>query len=337
MTRSHDRDRHGEGPLLLGVDGGATKTVALVADASGRVMGAARSGSSDIHSLSDPEHAIEHIVTAVTEATAQAGADPAGSVRVVFSLCGADWPEDFELYRLELARRLGLPDSPVVVNDAIGALRSGTDDGQGVSVVVGTGIAIGARGPGGPAGRSWHQGFWGEPSGAVELGRRALIAMIRAELGIDPPTAMTDPALALFGVESVEDLLHAITGLQGSGEEGQARLAPVLLDAGHEGDAAAVAIVRSSATLIAGYAAAAGRQVGWGSGYPVVLTGGVLRHRCTDLVDGIADRLPDCAVVRTAAEPVYGALLLAFDEAGIVPDRDRLVATGPPADFFRTV
>ena len=38
------------GPFYLGVDGGGTKTVALVADGAGRVIGRSEAGASNLHS-----------------------------------------------------------------------------------------------------------------------------------------------------------------------------------------------------------------------------------------------------------------------------------------------
>ncbi|HXG40964.1 MAG TPA: hypothetical protein VNJ28_08480, partial [Candidatus Limnocylindrales bacterium] len=226
----------GRGPFVLGVDGGATKTLALVGGPDGRIRGAGRAGSSDIHRASDPSQALERIVGAVDQATRAAGVPAARLTGAVFSLCGADWPEDVELYRSGLRGRLGLAEPPVVVNDALGPLLAETPDGRGVSIVVGTGLAIGARGPGGPAGTSWHSGFWVEPSGASELGRDGLFALLRAELGAGPATAIRPRALAAFGVGSVEELLHLITRVGGLGELGLTRLGPVVLDAGHAGD-----------------------------------------------------------------------------------------------------
>lgn len=324
-------------PVLVGVDGGQTKTVALVADARGRILGAARSGSSDVHAFPNPEIPVGNVVAAVHAAAAEAGIRTTELRNAAFSLAGADWPEDVELYRRKLQLRLELAEPPLVVNDAIGALRAGTDDGQGVSIVIGTGMAIGARGPGGPAGTTWHLGFWGEASGAVELGQHAMVAIVRAELGIGPGTSMTAAALDRLAVGSVEELLHAITGRAGIGDHGLARLAPCLLDAGHEGDPVASAIVRRHGEVIADYAMAAAGRVGFERGYPVVLTGGVFRHGCSDLIDNIAQRLPGTTVIRTPLEPAYGALLLAFDAAAIQPDLEEMRRTGPSAELFHTM
>ena len=114
------------GTLLLGVDGGNTKTHALVTDGDGTVLGRGDAGTADIHN-SEPEPALVEIVRACDEALAAAGASSSDLAASAFSLAGADWPEDFVLLREELTRRLGLLREPVIVNDGIGAasLRNG--------------------------------------------------------------------------------------------------------------------------------------------------------------------------------------------------------------------
>jgi N-acetylglucosamine kinase-like BadF-type ATPase len=321
--------------LLLGVDGGATKTVALVADAEGEVLGAGRDGSSDIHAVADPSGPLDRVTSAVREAAARAGVPPADLGRAAFSLCGADWPEDVELYQAGLAARLGLGEPPFVVNDAIGALRAGTPDGVGVSLVLGTGGAIGARGA---DGRTWFSGMRLEASGAGELGSRAYAMIIRGEYGAGPVPAFLDDALAAIGASTVDDLVHAITARGGLGDRGLRRLAPVLLEAGHRGDPEARAVIAQHAELLAGYVRAASRRVGHPEeGVTLVVTGGVLRHHCTDLVDRVARSLPEFEVVRATVEPAYGALLMAADRAGLAPSLERLRASGPPSSYFETL
>jgi N-acetylglucosamine kinase-like BadF-type ATPase len=321
--------------LLLGVDGGATKTVAIVADAEGRVLGAGRDGSSDVHSAADPAEAIERVAVAVRVAMGAAGVSASSLGACVFSLCGADWPEDVTLYRTGLAAGLGLAEPPRVVNDALGALRAGTPDGVGVSLVLGTGGAIGASGP---DGSTWFSGFRLEPSGAVGLGRHAYELLLRGEYADGAVPAFRPEALAALGVDSVEALVHAITRRGGLGDRGLAMLAPVLLEAEHAGDPAARAIILDHAAMLAAYVGGAARRAGLdAAGAVLVVTGGVLRHHCTDLLDAIVARLPGFRLVRPAAEPAFGALLLAADAAGIALDPERLRETAPDEALFRTL
>jgi len=105
--------------VLLGVDGGNTKTIALVARPDGTVVGAGR-----VIECADPyavglEHAVRVIESAAELALAEAGAPNVGCS--AFSLAGADWPEDLD----DLGRALHVrwPDA-LIVNDGIGALRA---------------------------------------------------------------------------------------------------------------------------------------------------------------------------------------------------------------------
>ena len=109
--------------LLLGVDGGNTKTVALIATADGTIVGAGRvSGVADMYFV-PVEAAMGVIEAAVEAALADAGVTAPDLLAAGWSLAGADWPEDHELLAGELRRRW--PTAPgTVVNDGIGGLRA---------------------------------------------------------------------------------------------------------------------------------------------------------------------------------------------------------------------
>ena len=111
---------------VLAVDGGNTKTVAIVADERARVLGTGRGGCADIYGAPSPDAALGAIEGAVAVALAQAGVEAGALDAAAFGLAGADWPEDFALLERELRTRLGLRATPLVVNDALGALRAGS-------------------------------------------------------------------------------------------------------------------------------------------------------------------------------------------------------------------
>lgn len=320
--------------LLLGVDGGASKTVALIASSDGTVMGYGRDGSSDIHAADDPEQPIGRVAAAVRAAAGMAGVPTRDLGSCVFSVCGADWPEDIALYASRLRALLDLPIAPTVMNDAMGALRAGCD-GVGVALVLGTGGAIGARGP---SGETWFSGMRLEPSGALELGRHALGLLIRGEYGPGPVPGFRDSALTAFEARSVEELLHAVTARGGLGDAGLGRLAAVFLEAGHQGDPDVFAFVAEHGRMLASYVRAAATRVSLPeAGNTLVVSGGLLRHHCSDLLDSITAHLPGFRVLRPTMEPVFGALLWAADASGARPDAVRLRDSGPDEATFRTL
>jgi N-acetylglucosamine kinase-like BadF-type ATPase len=317
--------------LVLGVDGGNTKSLALVADLDGRVVGTGRAGCGDIYA-STVEPALAELDVAVGCALREADASPDEIVAAGFSLAGADWPEDHAFLEAEMGRRLGPSTRIVVVNDALGALRGGTPAGEGVAVVAGTGSAIGAR----RHERTWHASFWGEDGGALTIGHAALRAMVRAELALDPPVQFNDAALAALGASSVEDLLHHATRRRAT-RTMLASLAPVILDAADDGDPIALRIVLAAGQRLAEYAGVAARTVGLGDDpYPLVLAGGVFRHPSPLIRTEIIASLPGARVIDAAFEPVAGALLLGFDALGRRADLDLLRRTLPAHDRFAT-
>ncbi len=320
--------------LLLGVDGGATKTVALIADRSGTVLGAGRAGSSDIHNEASAGIAIDHVVASVAEALAVAGVAPGDLGACVFGLCGSDWPEDVAFYVATLSQRLRLTSKPMVTNDAFNSLRAGTDDGIGVALVMGTGAAIAARGR---DGQTWFSGERMERAGAVELGRHAYDMLIRSEYGSGAQPGFCEAALRVFDVDSVDALVYAITRTGGLGHRSVARLAPLLLEASHGGDRECGRLVREQGALLAGYVSRAAERVGISPEETVVvLAGGVFKHHGTDLRDAITAALPGYRVEATPLEPAHGAVLLAADHDGVRLDTARLRSTGPSATFFDT-
>lgn len=324
---------------VLGVDGGTTKTVALVALPDGDVVGAGRAGGSNIY-CQHPQVAFRNVERAVLAALDPVGMRPADLATAVYSMSGADWPEDFDFIRNEMLNR-GLGRRIVVVNDAVGGLRAGSPDGSGVAVVCGTGAAVAARTQDGEV---WHTSFWQEPGGAEELGAKMLRAVYRAELEIDPPTRLTERVLHFFGITEVEDVLRLFTARVGTPPTNVGALARVLLDEVDLGDPTARRIAEEHGAALGDYALAAARRVGIeGEKFPLVLAGGVFRHACGILVDSLVERVragsTDAWAVRSRYEPVVGALLLSLEEAGVVIDEpllSRIAVTLPEHELFVT-
>jgi N-acetylglucosamine kinase-like BadF-type ATPase len=326
--------------LVLGVDGGNTKTLALIARADGVILGKGRAGCGDIYGATSPAAAIAEIERAVDSALTEAGIQPSRLDAGAFSLAGADWPEDFRLLEDAMHRR-GYGQNIVVVNDAMGALRAGSPDGTGVVVACGTGAAVGARGV---DGRFWHSSFWQQTQGADELSRRALRAVYRAELGIDPPTLLTERVLAVFEANSVEEILHQLTGRDMPRSDKRRQLVRPLFDAADAGDRAARQILISHGRALGEYAIVAAQKVGLlDQPFALALTGGVLRHSSPLLRDSLVERVrgaaPGVQAIRSRFEPAAGAVLLALDLLGIETDAtllERLEESLPAALFFAT-
>lgn len=335
--------------VVLGVDGGNTKTIALVAALDGTILGAGRGGCGDIYNAvmtgttwSDPvAAAIANIEFAVETALQAAQVKSDDLVAAVFNMAGADWPEDFALLTTAMKVR-GYGRALLVQNDALGVLHSGVADNVGVSVICGTGGATGARGP---DGRTWHSSAWQDQvQGGSQLSQKTLDAVVRSELGIDPPTTLKQRVLDYFGLNSVEEILHKYTAREPYPPEHIDGLAPLLLDEAEAGDLRARQVVQEHGWALGNYAIVAARRVGLeGTPFSLVLAGGVLRHPSTLLADTIVARVqttsPEVRPTRCRFEPIVGVLFSALEAAGVAIDDAllaRLIPTMPSSELFAT-
>ncbi len=305
---------------VLAVDGGNTKTIALVASLDGTVA---------------------NIEYAVRSALQAAQIDTSDLVTGVFNMAGADWPEDFVYLRTAMeVRRYGA--TIHIQNDALGVLHAGSSDATGVSVVCGTGAATGARSP---DGRIWHSSMWqNQVQGSAQLGQKTLHAVYRSELGIELPTTLTQRVLDFFHLESVEEVLHLFTSRAKRSPSRVDQLTPILLDEAQAGDSVASRVVQEHGIALGDYALAAARRVGIeGTAFTLVLAGGVFRHPSTVLEQAIIERVrstsPDVRPTYCRFEPVIGVLFTALEAAGSVVDGtllDKLIPTIPDPALFST-
>jgi N-acetylglucosamine kinase-like BadF-type ATPase len=191
-------------------------------------------------------------------------------------------------------------------------------------VVVGTGAATGSRNL---DGRTWHSSFWqDEAHGSNHLGQKLLFAVYRSAMGLEPQTSLTQRALAFYGVDSVEDVLHLFHDRRHPAPSDIDRLAPLLLDEAHAGDEVALRVVQEHGAALGNIALVAARNVGLEtSPFPLALAGGVFRHPTLVLQNAIVTRVrehaPDVRPVRIAADPVIGVLIQALTIAGLFVDQ----------------
>lgn len=319
---------------VLGVDGGNTKTIAVAVASDGEVVGAATGGCTDVYGAVSAEAALAELESVIRAACDEADVDVAEVAAATLSLAGADWPEDHDFLATELSSRLPLPRAPIVMNDSLGPLDIGTENGVGVSLVCGTFLAVGARSG---SGAEWHSSFWAEPGGAYGLGSSALRAAYREEIGLAQPTAMTPRLLELYEVSSTEDLLKRFTRRVDPAPDAEVVYAArILLDEADRGDTVAVGLVEAHVRVLHDHVLAAAGRVGLGRAFDVVLAGGIFTHDAHLLEAGLASALRDSTplvrIVTADLPPVGGAALHAlrsYSGAVGAATRARLAETIP--------
>lgn len=260
-------------PLFYaGVDGGGSKTLAVIVDAAGRERGRATAESSNYAAVG-LERAVAEIRAAVTGAAVQAGASPPlGGAWV--GLAGVDRDADKaailpHLRWLAPEIRLG--------NDAELVL-AGLPEGSGVAAIAGTGSIVLGRAPDGSTARA---GGWGHVIGdegsGYDLGRRALGAASRAADGRGPATALLDGILRHWDLSEPSGMIAPVYHDRAGDKTAIAQLAEVVFAAARDGDPVARRLVADAAAEIALGIGAVADRLGFGATpLPLALAGGIL-------------------------------------------------------------
>src|ERR1044072_636114 len=193
---------------VVGVDGGGTKTEAVIIDANQRVIGEGRAGPSNPLRVGIAGAAAA-VREAIDHACAAAKLLRGDLIAADVGLGGARRKELRERMR-ETLMPLGIGDIEVVT-DADIALYGATDGAPGLVVIAGTGsICCGMN----ARGKKFCAGGWGPVAGDEGAGawiaRRALRAIAWASDGRGPQTLLTELACNYFHVSTADDLTTAI-------------------------------------------------------------------------------------------------------------------------------
>ena len=194
--------------IFAGVDGGGTKTHAVVMDQDDKVLGEGHAGPSNPLRVG-VTRAAAAIREAVDRACAAARVRRSEILAIEIGLAGARRKE-LSARIEEALRTLGIRELEVV-GDAEIALSGATDGEPGVVVIAGTGsvsCGVNARG------RSVRAGGWGpiagDEGGGSWIARQALSAIAHAADGRGPATALKAAACLYFHVSTADDLATAI-------------------------------------------------------------------------------------------------------------------------------
>lgn len=302
--------------VFVGVDGGGTRTRAVVVDEEGRELARAEKEGAVV-TAHEPEDAADAVGRAVKEAAAQAGVSlPVAALWAGLAGAGATPARAAvtkQLRRLDLTTRL------VVGTDVEAAFHDAFGNGGGILLIAGTGSIVQARDREGGEHRvgGWGRLLGDEGSGYA-IGLEGLRAVTRAGDGRIPPTALTAAVLGHCGVESVEDL---VGWAERASKREIAALAPVVVQEADSGDESAARIVQDAvdalrthveavlvAMGVAGDPARGPELVLWGG---LIAPGGPLEARVRTALEGMGI-VPAARIV----DPAMGAAKLARASVG---------------------
>jgi N-acetylglucosamine kinase-like BadF-type ATPase len=310
----------------LGVDGGTTRTKAVIGDDAGHIVGSGE-GEASNYQIVGLEAAISGITNAVQRVLTAANLSLTQVEHAVFGLSGMDLPKDREV--LNAALVTAFPELVFdLVNDTWIMLKAGSNRGWGIALVCGGGANACACSRDGTwvtlRGLGYESGLRG---GGLDMLRDILHYAFLSHDGTGSKSVLEQTVLDVTGAPDYDTLqllfLEAIQDTAGHGELLQRALAivPMVFDGATAGDEVCKRILMLQAESLAEGITGLVRKMGFErETVDVVLGGSVFGGGNPAFVDRLTLLVHEVAPLARLGppplDPVLGAYVMALQTMG---------------------
>lgn len=311
---------------VLGIDGGGTKTQAVIIDDSGHLCGTGLGGPSNYDDVG-VETTQASIKQAVDAARQMADLPQTPLAAAFLGMAGVVSPTDRAIIQ-EIAQNLdlALPKTLGVDHDCRIALAGGLSGRPGLVQIAGTGSSTFGLNA---AGEGWRSGGWGQlisdEGSSYWLGVQAMRTAVSAFDGRIDHTALLEKVQAHLGLAHINDIMHRIY-LTGLARAEVAGLAPLVIEAARAGDDAALGLINQGTQELAECVFAVARRLGFTGGpCELAMVGGLFRAGdifVRPFKNAVLGKLPHCRVIPAELPPVLGACVLSLQMLDIAIDED---------------
>ncbi|MBP1971549.1 N-acetylglucosamine kinase-like BadF-type ATPase [Virgibacillus natechei] len=308
---------------ILGVDGGNSKTYAVIVDEKGNRIGHGISGNGN-HQGVGVDRFLENIQSAVDQALNEGGLQSGDISFAQFGLAGADREKDYKILKASLAK---LPfENWDVVSDALEGIRAGSPTNTGVVLVCGAGTNAAGKTKNGKTVQTGGFGYrFGDGAGGAFMADEAFRAAIRSWEYRGERTLLTEMIPRELGYQNIEELYNYY--IDNLNEKVPFEVTLILHRAADKGDLVAMNILKKVGWELGIAANSVIKRLGGfdGETIPIILVGSVLQEGKNPalfemLKKTIQDENADYELINLEMEPVYGSVLLAMDKLSIEAD-----------------
>ncbi len=320
--------------ILLGVDGGNTKTDFFLFDTQGACLAHLRTGTCSHEALHGYGPAEEALAAGLREVSFRAGLEPGRISSAVLGLAGVDIPSQYR----EMGRIVSeyLPKA-LVCNDSLLGVKAAAPDGVGLCCINGTGASVSGVDD---TGRFYQAGGCGNITSDFAGGGFASVKVLQRVYDQccrdGRETVLTPRVYRLLGLEEGADLLEAFHPTNLSVKEYEKELNLLLFRSAREGDAVARDILDDIAVTMAATTAGCAGHLVFHSKLSVVMAGSLwVKGDYPPMVERYQEEV--CRRLRRPVDfillqepPALGAVYWAWQElAGGMPPwrvRDKIAA-----------
>ena len=260
---------------IIGIDGGGTKTIGILATATGQHLTQVQSGPANYHVVGEAQTqtVLEDIIAKLYE---KADVPASSDVRFCLGMAGLGRPADRKVIG-KICDELGIPQNRILTHDAHIALVGGSEKQEGVIVISGTGaIAYGINADGREARASGWGYLLGDEGSGYDIAIKGLQAVARAADGRGDRTELTDRILNRLELNEPSELIH---WTHAASRDTIAQLAEVVFDTAKTGDTVADRIVEEAADELVCAATSVIKQLKFTEPFDIVLSGGNLIYQ----------------------------------------------------------
>lgn len=300
--------------IVAGLDGGGTKTIAVLGDMNAHVLGRGMGGPCNVAAMS-VEDAVSSALQSLSKACQDAGGIEEAEIACVCAcVAGFSAVPRRQAFAAALQRRFPL--SRVVVEPDYAAAFTGSTGGHpGIVVIAGTGsVAYGEDGNGQTA-RAGAYGYLIEDAGSgYGVGREAIAAVLKAADGSGPATSLTERLLDYIGASHAWDLVSEVYGGH-LDRVAIASLAALVSEEAQAGDEVAAKILHRAGGALAILAEAVSRKLFTGEPYIVSCVGSLWQSgpALSNVFQRSVSRFaPAARIISPVLPPEQGALLRAL-------------------------
>lgn len=291
--------------LFIGIDGGGTKTQALVLD-SVTMQTIVVEGNASRTSSVGWETSFTVVKALVEEGLSRLNANPDAILGISACMSGIDLPEQSLRMKDELMTHY--PSASVeVVNDSLAALTAGTRRKSGIVLVAGTGtIALGEDDQGNIVRAGGYGSLIGDEGSGYDIGRQGFLAAVQYFEKRGPKTILWDKVMREYGVTHPTQLISVV--YEADYPIGViAAFAPIVIECATKDDCAR-AILDDAVTSYSRLIRSVDDRLGGRAGDEVVLAGGLFTNS-RFVLSRLQESCPMMHFTILQSLPVVGALL----------------------------
>jgi N-acetylglucosamine kinase-like BadF-type ATPase len=301
-------------PLVLGIDGGGSKTLVWLAAADGAdasPLGVGEAGPSNPQSAGWAA-ALANLDRAIQGAFAAANRPRGSVVAACLAVAGVGREPDQDRLRAWASQRQ-LADQIIITHDALPILAAGTSHVAGVALICGTGSLAFGRTPDGRTARAGGMGYlFSDEGSGYDIAREGLRAVALSLDDRGPRTLLVERFLTALGSASSAELVRDVYR-RAEDRQWMASLAQIVLAAAADGDEVADQLVHAAARKLAGLIEAVSDRLGEPP-RELAFGGGLIVHS-----ELLRARVLSCLKLSAPAslvpQPVAGTIVLARSAA----------------------